>query len=487
MSKKYEGSHTEILKAIVSEVNSEIGGIKIETGLDTSGSIVRYIAPNVSYKTAVEHILRSSSDPVKNSQIYVFESFSKKSVIISSYNDLIREGATKPYRKYRHASFYSSVDLLSEASQKEQETRILSIESVLGFSNFKGIAEGAYVSMTREIDLSSKLYREEGYNAISQSQSGKALSRIPQGGSNEYLIANDFTIGLNKRSLDAFSDSVIFNVYRNSKAYADSLAETTPKISNIHADEINVGKKRAAVANLEQFTHKLSIHGDPKIYAGAFIDIDIPRTPNNVATNPDLIDKVLSGTYLVVSVIHEYTLEGMKTYLKVKRDTIARSYSTGIFQSVKSNNVLNGTVNEATLDLIADGSANLSTNAFGVSNYSKGISKGIEVSMINYGINVFLAKAFAAVALVRSPTLTRSADKSIFGLESLGEDQTNSNDIEQLVAVLNDQASYREGYSLERLSTATTYEEAIQLISEGLRFVPENTINNTIAAIKELT
>ena len=66
---------------------------------------------------------------------------------------------------------------------------------------------------------------------------------------------------------------------------------------------------------------EILVYGNSSIQAGDLIDIDVPSTGESASASDNLMDKLSSGKYLIVSLRHSVTPDSYYTALTITKDS----------------------------------------------------------------------------------------------------------------------------------------------------------------------
>jgi len=264
-----------------------------------------YVPTKPTYSDAIQQML-SKTAAANGSPFFAYETFINGQHILNSYNNMI---TTPQIDNYVQGYFYNQ-DALSEDSFEEKRKRILEISSNIGFSPYKGFRDGSYVTRTHSVDWATKQYQIQDFNAFRDLDKNTRMAP-------DLVLHPDFSVSGIDYTNTPDSHTLFYST--NIQARSDK-GEV-----NIHAHMPYVGpKRRSIISNLSQIEHIVTLHGDPRLIPGVQIGLVIPKAGFAESTDPQGIDELLSGRYLIVSSIHTFDNNGYRTKLKVVRDSIDR-------------------------------------------------------------------------------------------------------------------------------------------------------------------
>lgn len=300
-----KGTPVEILEELYRENNIE--GDKLDVKDKHSTGIMTYIPPKISYSSAISHILsKTMSD--NGSPYFAYETFNGTAagskVIMNSYNEMI---TTEVYDRYKQI-FFNQGEEFSDAKFKNKRTSILEISSNLGFSPYKALKDGAYITRSHVIDWQTKSYTTSDYNA---------MGNKPPMMDKDLIMHPNFDIG----GLNYSNIVEAHNLYYNTNV----LARADKGEVGIHEHmAISGSVRRSVIANMNQIEHSIKLNGDISLTPGTMIELEIPKVGGATEKKDLDMDLLLSGRYLIVSSVHEFVSEGYFTRIKVRKDSIDR-------------------------------------------------------------------------------------------------------------------------------------------------------------------
>lgn len=294
------GTPTEIIASLYKEI-----GVTAELKDSQGLGVIKWIPPRLTYSAAIATVLNRA---VANSgaPFFAYQTFSEPNKhVIASYDSMV---GSKEYDRYSQGFFYGN-EAQTDADYEEKRRRILEVSSNLGFSAYKGLKDGAYVTRTHALDISNKTYTQIDYNAfdtpppmIDGSKSELAWNKtFNVSGVSPANLKDTFNIYVATNEL-AMSDSGHLNFYNH-----------MPYIS---------ARKNSVYKNLDQISHSVRLHGDTELSSGKIVELAFPKSGEETPGAGREVDKLLSGRYLVVSTTHTFNGDGYYTTIKAKRDSV---------------------------------------------------------------------------------------------------------------------------------------------------------------------
>jgi hypothetical protein len=278
VSRSVTGTSTSIISDLYSDISSELN--VIDSSADGN---FKAVLPNYTYADTIK-LLLLKAQKANGSPFYLYETLWGDS-ILNSYDTMISSRSFDTFKQLSE----DKGDTFSYESYDINRTRINSVSSDLGFSHFEGIRNGAYFCRTHALDYSKKEYRSTDYSIFD--------SDIPKIDSDS-ILQRGFSIAGN--SLSDYPDAKQFFISENSLSFGEGVDNLNNRF------EASVSKKAMVTNNQFAITHNISINGDTRVKPGVCIDIELPP-----AGDPELLqeiekDDLLSGKFLVTSVVHKF-------------------------------------------------------------------------------------------------------------------------------------------------------------------------------------
>jgi hypothetical protein len=202
----------------------------------------------------------------------------------------------------------------------EQQNRILTFSSQLNLSKVYAARKGAYSSTHVSFDIANKKIDVKKFNYEKDLNKDFVLNKTP-------CLSSKFGIpidnsGSSKKYNEMFDSRVTFHPL-------NSLAFNSSK-TNLHNIPFEfAGKRSGVLETLDSYSIELQVYGDFRLNAGRRIQVKVPKAidpivyqeEKNKANIDKLYDEVISGTYLIIGVVHDFSSEYTCT-IKAQKDSI---------------------------------------------------------------------------------------------------------------------------------------------------------------------
>ena len=294
-------SHLEVTQGEVNlaptDANEKPGG----------GGQVKGIYPNLKPFKAINWLTRSAL--VDGSPFFFFDSLrknetgvNKRQLQLHTYKELIKQPIIDTFN---NIPFFQEKERTEEKFYTAQLRKIKKISSDLNISTFNNIAKGGYASTTISVDLSTKKYKEKEF---------KYEEKIKP----EIIKDNRFFPSFNKKGFpEGGKDAKKIYVSENSQAYGEDT-------KNYHSTvKENAGEAQAWMVNAESTMHKLVLAGNPDLYAGGMIELDIAKAVDKeMAENEkSKSDEYMSGIYMIRNLEHKFDGQEYQTIVDVVKNS----------------------------------------------------------------------------------------------------------------------------------------------------------------------
>jgi len=216
--------------------------------------------------------------------------------------------SAKSTRKYMYVTGNT------EADKKIEGSKILSLTEPVSFSSLDGILGGQYGVNVKYYDPIAKSMFENKFSHHDTYYPPKWRSKkrpthalLPENISKEF-------------SKDQSLEKYLVSNYVS--AHNSYCTERDYEIRNQPVRKQNFLAKSTAVHN--QFLTgaiEILVYGNSSIQAGDLIDIDVPSTGESASASDNLMDKLSSGKYLIVSLRHSVTPDSYYTALTITKDS----------------------------------------------------------------------------------------------------------------------------------------------------------------------
>ena len=300
VSSKLSGTSIEILTELYRQAGVEVDPIE-----DQSLGTMKFIPPKLTYSDAIENVLQKSMTP-NGSPLFSYQTFHESKHVLNSYNKMI----TSDTLDYYIQGYFFENESQTEESFEEKRHRILEVSSNIGFSPYKSMKNGSYVTRTHALDIANKTYEMIDFNAFEDT--------VPLIDGSESALSWNPNFSVSGVSPTTLKET--YNIFINQ----NSLSMIDTDESNYHQFSAYKQATKASVySNLEQLEHSLRLHGDSRLTPGSIVQLNFPKT-GQVEGAGRQHDEFLSGRYLIVSSTHTFDSTGYYTRVKVRRDSVHR-------------------------------------------------------------------------------------------------------------------------------------------------------------------
>jgi hypothetical protein len=298
ISSPMSGSSIDIIEELYRQV-----GVTVEKKETQSLGTMKFIPPKLTYSDAIKNVLQKSMTP-NGSPLFTYQVFHDSAFVLNSYNKMITGDILDNYSQ----GYFYTQESQTEDGFEEKRLRILESSSNIGFSPYKSMKNGSYVTRTHKLDVSNKTYEMIDFNAYED--------KVPliDGDQSDLVWNSDFTIsGVSPSTLKETS-----NIFINQ----NSLAMAESGDLNYHQfGSYKEATKRSVYSNLEQLEHSIKLYGDSRLSPGTIINLNFPKTGQVEGAGREN-DEFLSGRYLIVSTTHTFDSHGYFSQVKVRRDSV---------------------------------------------------------------------------------------------------------------------------------------------------------------------
>lgn len=307
--KRISRAKKDSIKSIIREIlEKDLNVKKVILGEEASG-IVDVVIPYSHPADAIHWLTRRAFDSY-GSPFYCYETLGEGVRVESLGEMLIRD----PHRTYKDAKFFTE-EAQTEGDYRQRLSRILTIASDLNLSKFSSASSGAYASATGYLDIHTKTFRVENFN---YSEAFPKMRKLDD----EKTISDTFTLE-GDLPLSKYHGSHFNYIPLNSSRESSYNSITLGKSINL---------AQSYVENLDTIVHDITVMGDFSLHPGKVVELNLPKAidPNQEIKSTDLTsnrepDELLSGKYLVTSVVHNFAEEYTCT-IRVKRDSFRKDY-----------------------------------------------------------------------------------------------------------------------------------------------------------------
>ena len=292
------GTPIEILEALYSDIGAEV-----EIPIRESLGVMKYIPPRLTYSDAISTVLRKTMNS-NGSPFFAYQKYYDGKYIIRSYYDMITESALDEYSQ----TYFFTGEAQEDRSFEERRKRILEVSSNLGFSPYKSMKNGSYVTRTHNLDINTKSYTYTDFNALEDKPP------MIDHSDSELVWNENFDVS----SLSPSNLKEVHNIYFSTNTYA---MLDTNEFNCHHFLPYKEPVRRSIYSNMEQIEHSIKLHGDMRLSPGNILQLNFPKV-GVVEGSGREYDPFLSGRYLIVSNTHTFDNSGYFMNLKVRRDSV---------------------------------------------------------------------------------------------------------------------------------------------------------------------
>ena len=319
ISRAYNGSSTEEIRRIVQ--NDLFYNNMTIRGIDVSQhkGVINMQEP----LSAIEYFRKSAHD--ENGAPFFFFQSIDNIVRLYSLSYLMDKDLNKNYNAYIYLKGYNAAPF-TEDDYVERQTRILEVSSKLGMSKVLQSTKGAFASKNNFLDLSNKTFKQKEFDY--GGDNGKKVRTNAIADRGHTLLSQSFKIGRNKsnplNSLpDAHTEYFSINelAFGTNKNYGNDVRNAAATINSFNS-------------KLNTMTQQITLNGDFNLQAGRKIKLLFPKSmeatsykgfnPQDYTT--DHLDKLLSGNYLITSVLHKFEFKDQEEKhtcdIECKKDSV---------------------------------------------------------------------------------------------------------------------------------------------------------------------
>ena len=294
ISQGFEGRCSDLVSNLVTKSYGLQTDKKLNVEETPNG--VKFVSNYWSPTRCIEYISDRSLNK-KNSPSYVFFE-NRNGLNFVSLDSLY----TMPVlHKFDQNNYHDSTDIIQNYRRIER----LSIPE--GFDYLSGITQGMYASKQVSYDLITKKYSVKNFDMITDFKKNNHLNKFP-------IISN---------KVIRKNHSTIFNVpkmYGNFNNYGDV---TDSKFSQ---------KRISLLKQLDFYRIQIEVAGRTDYTIGQKVNLTLfKKQPiSNAESNTDLIDKVLSGDYLIAAIHHSISREEHVCTMELIKDSLLINLERGI-------------------------------------------------------------------------------------------------------------------------------------------------------------
>ena len=294
VSRSFSGSVDQMLKKLTADVIKETINWK-------SGSSIgnfKYVAPNISYIDTIGVMTQANIND-NGGTAHLFETL-WSDFIYESYTDMV---VSEPVMSYK----YTSKNKYQEGTDEyfdEQIQRIKQIKTNLGMSLYESLKRGAYMSRMISVNPFDKKFEKFEFSIFN--------SQVPMLSKDAFLRPELTISGVNVKEL--IEPKVVVRL-SNTGSYDSESTIVNP-------DPMLLLKKYSTFNRQFGLSQSITVDGNSDVRAGSVIELDIPPS-HGPEMDRNKEDKIMSGKYVVVNVIHQLESSGRYSMrIDCKKDSI---------------------------------------------------------------------------------------------------------------------------------------------------------------------
>jgi len=269
---------------------------------DKNLPVISGVYPNLKPLEAITWLLRNTHD--EDTPFFFYETLAE-GLQFNSYNELADQ---EIHREYNNTQFYVNKFETKEHFE-EAQGKILEMSSDFNMSKFDQIRDGAFSSVVHNVDIANKNYTINNFD--NETIDKVKLNRFK--GFSKNIKFDDF-------SLNETYESKEFFISTNSKAFEEEKINYHEKIKD------SISAKNSYYHNIKFMGLDMEIYGDFKLCPGKLVELKIPKsTDENIMTSDQregMMDKLLSGKYLVASVAHVFDGNEYRCDVGLQKDSL---------------------------------------------------------------------------------------------------------------------------------------------------------------------
>ena len=295
ISKSFEGTVGALIKDLCKVM--QLKPKELLNISDSSKEIIKGIYPSIKPIAAINWLLRNAFD---DGTPYFFYNTLSSGLKLKSYKELldVRYIDESDFKKEYNATFGQILEPVGEPKYfLEEAKRVATMAGGMNMSQYVAIGAGAYTGNVVSLDISTKELKTDrfDYNQLNNKLEKEKPFVNPE--NNESDKAKTIYINTNKEA---------FNGKNN---YHSPTKDKT------------VGNYHAYLQNLKMNTFSIIVPGDFNIEPGHIIKLKVLASSENPN---DLVDKYLTGKYLIKSIEHSFK-DTYEMRLTICRDSFHRS------------------------------------------------------------------------------------------------------------------------------------------------------------------
>ena len=297
LQRSFQGSIGELVSDICKkDLKIEEPNINTDTKM-----IIKGVYPTIRPMSAINWLLKNAFD--NDTPYFVYDTF-QNGLQFNSLENLYEQDV---YEEYEFIPYYDQ-DIGTAGAYNEQRKRIQGFGSPFNMGKLGQIGAGAYASTLHTIDIAKKKYEKTFFNY--DSKNPKKISKNKPFSDNHKIF---------DRKLSDLKEGKNFYISLNSGAFPDYKNYHDPAFTTILTAESHL-------QTMGFNTHQIELNGDFGLSVGAKVKIKTikPTTIEDADFAPVMIDKYMSGEYLVTRIQHRFD-DFFKMVVTIQRDSSEES------------------------------------------------------------------------------------------------------------------------------------------------------------------
>lgn len=291
ISKTFQGKHSDIVKAIL---GTDGFNSKKPAVVETTSSATKFISNFWSPAKCVAFLLDSATN-LKGFPSYVFFE-NREGFVFSSLDSLYN---VEPVASFVKDNYLRDIkeDGKNRRNIEEDYKRVQNLYAPTFFDYFDRVQSGFYASAMTSYDVTTKKYHYTIFDT------NKAKSNHLN---NNSLVLNSSVYRPDALRLIRTKHYGIFNGY--------------PDVSNSE----KIQQRMSLLKQAEALTIKIQVHGRTDYTVGRTVNMTVykSRPVQQADTASEVVDKLMSGKYLISAICHEITREEHTCTMELIKDSI---------------------------------------------------------------------------------------------------------------------------------------------------------------------
>lgn len=274
-------------KILKTDLNATVGEVAV-----SSKNVVKGIFPSLKPLSAAQWLIRNAYED--GTPIFLYETL-KDGLNIKSYKQMVE---SEQHDTYNNFAFLVERSLGSESQYAEERKKILKVSTNSLTSKLVDTSSGTYSSTLNAIDIANKEfiavpYKYKQRNKLNQNKSYSPGALIKEKPYETVFQNKNYYVSLNRG---------------NDKNYHEP-------------NYISILEAEAHRENINFMTHEITINGDLDLSVGMKIEVLFAKsTDTEQAGTDDIVDKYLSGNYIITEIQHIFQKKYIQT-LRIKKDS----------------------------------------------------------------------------------------------------------------------------------------------------------------------